>query len=166
MRSTIQKFISEEYFTLEYLNSRIADIKTYCSEITNMPPSITINILKGKLNLKISAAEMFNLVRYFGLIIGDKITEGDKYWKMYKLLRQILDIISSPRIVRSDAKTLTNLIQDLNQNYINLIGALKPKFHHLVHYPRVLLQNELINFWCMRYESRHRELKTNAQSSS
>ena len=81
MRSIIQKFISEEYFTLEYLNSRIADIKTYCSEITNMPPSITINRLKGKLYLKISAAEMFNLVRYLGLIIGDKILEGDKYWK-------------------------------------------------------------------------------------
>ena len=123
--------------------------------------------MRKKLHIKMSASEMLCLVRYFGLIIGDLIPEDDQSWHLYKYLRQILDIVASPQIVRSDAKVLKILIQKHNELYVNLFGNLKPKFHNLLHYPRILLQNgPCINFWSMRFESRHRELKANVQSMS
>lgn len=167
MRSLIYTFIFvKNDFTLHELNSRVQNFNFGPIESSNKPPSITMNRLK-KMNLKLSAAEMLCLVRYFGLIVGHFIPENDEHWELYKILRQIIDIVTSPRIVPSDAKGLKNLIQNLNQIYQNLYDKLKPKFHHLIHYPRILLANgPCINFWSMRFESRHRQLKANAQSTS
>ena len=114
-----------------------------------------------------SASEMLCLIRYFGLIIGDMILEDDECWLLYKYLRQIIDIVTSPRINRSAAKVLKKLIDQHNELYIKLIGALKPKFYNFLHYPRILLLNgPCIHFWCMRFESRHRQLKSNFQAAS
>ena len=114
-----------------------------------------------------SASEMLYLVRYFGPIIEDLIPKDDQSWQVYKYLRQILDIVTSPQIVRSDANVLKNLIQKHNELCVNLVGNSNPKFHNLLHYPTILLQNgPCINFWSMLFESRHRELKANVQSKS
>lgn len=158
---------TKEYFTLEFLNQRIQQFQYGPTEQSNRPPVISINRIKGKLNFIMSAAETLCLVRYFGLIIGDQVPEEEECWKLYKYLRQIIDILSSPRIIRSDAKRLELLIKNHNQLFIQLYGNLKPKFHNLAHYPRLLLQNgPCINYWCMRFEACHRSIKKNAQSSS
>ena len=114
-----------------------------------------------------SASEMLCFVRYFGLIVGDLIPENDKHLELYKYLGQIIDIVTSPRVIRSDAKVLKKLIEEHNQLYIDICGVSKPKFHILLHYPTILLNNgPLINFWSMRFESKHRHLKANAQSTN
>ena len=168
MRSIIYAFIFEKkYFTLEILNNKIQNIQYNHLEISNKPPVIFFNRVKNKLNLKFSAAEMLCLVRYFGLMVGDLIPENDEYWILYKHLWQIIDIMIAPKFIKDDMKILENLIQKHNALYIHLFGRLKPKFHLLSHYPKILLKNGLcINFQCMRLESRHREVKANAKSSS
>ena len=168
MRSIIYTFIfTKEYFTLQELNTRIQCFSIHSTEQMNKPPIITLNRLKNKLNLKISAVEMAYLVQNFGLIIGDLISIDDIDWKLYITLRHVTDILFSPRIVREDAKILHSYIQDLNNLYKQLYGTLKPKFHHLTHYPELLLKNgPIINFWSMRYESSHRNIKSTAQSTS
>lgn len=51
--------------------------------------------------------------------------------------------------------------------YLNLFGFLKPKFHNLIHYPRILLENgPCIHFSSMRFEAFHRQIKLNALSSN
>ena len=68
MRSIIYTFIfTIEYFTLQELNTRIQCFSIHSTEQMNKPPIITLNRLKNKLNLKISAAEMAYLVQNFGL---------------------------------------------------------------------------------------------------
>lgn len=170
MRSTIHTFIFvKKYFTLQALNNKVQQFEYGYTEIANKPPVITINRLKNKLNLKISAAEMLCLVRYFGLMVGHCILdERDEHWQLYKYLRRIIDIVTSPRIiVDSDASDLQELIHKHHTLYIKLYGNLKPKFHILLHYPRLLLQNgPVIHFWSMRFESNHSKIKANAQSSS
>lgn len=169
MRSIIYSFIFKyKYFTLESLNNRIQNFDFGFTENGNKPPVIQLNRIKNKLNLKISASEMLCLVRYFGLIVGDLIVDkSNESWKLYQHLRQIIDIVTSPRILRSDASELATLIKDLNTLYIKLYGNLKPKFHNLVHYPAILLANgPCINYWCMRFESYHRQLKATAVSTS
>ena len=62
-------------------------------------------------------------------MIGNLIPEDGEYWQLYKYLRQIIDIVTSPRIIRSDAKILKALIVNHNQLYLDLFGSLKPKLH-------------------------------------
>ena len=77
---------------------------------------------------------------------------------MYKI--KIIDIVTSPKVIRSDAKVFKKLIEEHNQLHMDICGVLKPKFHILLHYPTILLNNgPLINFWCMRFESKHRHLR-------
>ena len=128
------------YFTLGQLNSRIRNFD-FGSQNSNKPPIIRLKEGKNKLNLKVSAADMLCLVRYLGLIIGDLIPESDIHWNLFKHLRQILDILMSPQMICTDAKVLKELVKDLNHLYKELYGKLKPKFHHLTHYPRILINN-------------------------
>lgn len=149
------------------MNAQIANFEFVSIENCNIPVISEKNVLKKKVKLRMSASEMLCFVRYLGLLIGDKVSEDNKSWKLYKYLRKIIDIVTSPRIIRSDVKVLEKLIQKHNQLYIDLFDDLKPKFHNLVHYPRILLLNGLlIHFWCMRFESCHLQLKANALSTS
>lgn len=149
------------------MNTRIQSFTPNTVEHTNKPPEISLDRLKNKIDLKISAAEMLYLVQYFGLIIGDLIPRDDQHWNLYKSLSQVTDIALSPRVTHSHAKTLLLNVERLNKIYIELYRALKPKFHHMTHYARILLMNgPLINFWSMRFESRHRPVKSAAQSTN
>ena len=125
--------------TLETLNARVQSFEYSTNEMGNRPLIIAYHRLKKtKFNLKISASEMLCLVRYCALMIGDLIPENDEVWQLYKYLRQMIDILISPRIVESDIKRLEKLIKLHNKLYIQLFGPLKPKFHNLVHYPAVI----------------------------
>ncbi|XP_032458006.1 uncharacterized protein LOC116738689 [Nasonia vitripennis] len=167
IRAILNDLIFEsKLFTLEYLNLRIKEFVSY-SDDTNQPPPIALNRLKGKLNLKFSAAEMLYLTRYLGVIIGDKIPRDNEHWKMYIYLRKIVDILMSPRIVDAHVTTLTKLIEKLNSLYLHFYKALKPKFHFLTHYPAIIDSfGPCVHYWTMRYESRHREVKANAVTSN
>lgn len=142
MRAIIYNFVFvKQYFTLEFLNSRIKTFEFGSSENSSRPSLISIHRLKNKLNLKMPASEMLCFVRYIGLIIGDKVREDDELWKLYKYLRQIVDILTSPRIIRSDCNFLQKLIKDYNELYAKHFGKIKPKFHILDHYPDIILEN-------------------------
>lgn len=169
MQPIIYKFIFEKkYFTLQFLNCRIKNFDYGPTERADRPPQIYFNSLKSKMKLKMSASEMLCFVRYFALIIGHIIPEDDEYWPLYMYLRQIIAIVTSPRTLRYHAKMLKNLIQKHHELYMKLFKTtLKPKFHNMIHYPQILLENgPIVHFWSMRYEARHRQIKPNAQSTS
>lgn len=168
MSALLNTFIFEKkFFTLQTLNLRIQNFNFGPTGNSNKPPAISLNRLLKTVTLKMSAAEMLNFVKYFGLIIGDKVPKNDRHWQLFLYMRRILDILLSPRVVRSDAKVLKQLIEKQNSLYEELYGNLKPKFHFLVHYPRLLLLNgPIINFWGMRFESFHGPIKSTAQSTN
>lgn len=168
LRYLLYTFIHvKKYFTLDILNLRIQNFNFNDNERSSKPPIIKMKNTKKKINLKLSASEMLCLFRYLGLIIGDLIPENDKHWKIYILLRQIIDIVTSPRITKEDANFLKNLIQNFLELYIALGERLKPKFHILVHYPNLLLKNgPLVCFWSMTFEAKHEELKQSSTSNS
>ena len=100
-------------------------------------------------NLKLSSSEMC-LTRYFGLIVGDLVPENDDVWQLFIYLRQIIDIVISPRIIENDTIVLKNLIEKHHKCYLKLFGALKPKMHLMLHYPKILLEiGPFTNFWSM-----------------
>lgn len=157
---------TKKYFTLVTLNSRINSFPF--NNNSNKPPEISKHRLSKDSCLKMSASEMLTLVRFFGLIVGDLIlNKNDECWQLCKYLRQIIDLLTSPLLISSTAKQLKLLIKNDIELHVKLFGSMKPKFHNLVHYPEILLNNgPCINFWYMRFQSRHRDIKANAQSTN
>lgn len=157
-----------KYFTINELNSRFASFDYGLIEESNKIPEINLHPTKDKFKLRFSAAEMLVLVRYFGLVVGDLIVDKkDKHWILYKCLRQILDILMSPRIIDEWIIELHFLVLILNSLYLALSGKLKPKFHYLVHYPApMMLNGPLLNFSCFRFESFHRHIRSAALAVS
>lgn len=110
---------------------------------------------------------MLFFTRYFGLIIGDEVPHDNKAWVIYKKLREIIHIVTSPTITKSHLFQLEMLITEHHQLYLQQFGDLKPKFHLLVHYSKLMLKiGPMIKLSSMRFESKHREIKRILQGSS
>ena len=130
-------------------------------EASNVPPSINLDYLKNNRKLKMSASECIFFVRYFGVIVSDcDIPANNLTWKLYCLLRDISDIITSPEFTQSQILQLDIFITQFNDLYILLFGVLKPKFHMILHYVRLLNKvGPLSKCSGMRFESFHTILK-------
>ena len=158
----------EKLFTLETLNKRIQEFDYGDVEVGNRPQKITVDTCKDsknkgkktKIRIKQSAAEATCLTRYLSLIIGDLVPPKNKYYKLYLVLRKILDIVTSSRVTESDAYTLRDLVAKHNEMYQVFYGDLKPKMHFMTHFWRLLLQNgPLIHFWSMPFERKNKQIK-------
>jgi len=173
MSIIIRNFILEfKYFSLEDLNNRIKFFDYGPIEIKNRPSllSITEHSLKSNNTTicKISALEMWCFVRCFGLMIGDLVPTESEFLKLYILLKKIHDLSTSRSIGLECQHLLKMLISEHHSLYLKLTKInLKPKCHHLIHYPYIMEQvGPLINIWSMRFEAKHKESKIAAISSN
>ncbi|XP_024886631.1 uncharacterized protein LOC112464072, partial [Temnothorax curvispinosus] len=147
-------------FTLDELNNRLHIFDFGLEDGVNRPPSLKKEKLK-RYRLGFSASETIYFVKYFGLLIGDLISENDKYWDLYVSLRAIIDILMARSVTTADIEYLNILITEHLEIYINLFGkTLKVKYHNMLHYHRAIRKfGPLINIWCMRFEANHQKLK-------
>lgn len=109
-----------------------------------------------------------NVQFLFSLLVGDKIPSEDTFYTLYILLRKILDIILTDAVYPEPCSLVKNLIDDFNTLYIKLgQRGLQPKFHHLIHYPRMMEKfDPVVHLWSMRYESKHRVGKHIARANA
>lgn len=152
-------------FTLATLNDRIYSFNYGPIDVGNkIGTPIKIENLKNK-HLKMSASEMMTFVHFFPLIIGDLINENDEVWSFFLLFLNIVDILMSYNFTENILDHLKLLIKEHNSQFIKLFkDTLKPKYHILTHYPFIIRQSGPPRlFWSMRYESKHREIKTYAR---
>lgn len=177
MKVIIEGLVEKRCFTVNYLNSRIVEFD-YGPDSDNKPPTIKCGNSKCVL-IKMSSAECHRFVRYFGLMIGHLVDEvcnimrTDRhrevpslikyyeYYELYLLLRKIMDIVLTEQVYPELMEVFSIYIRDFNNLYIKLAGStLKPKFHHLIHYPRMMLRlGPICHLSSMRYESKHRASK-------
>lgn len=144
-------------FTLDLLNGRSKCFPYF--EITNKPTPINISfILKGRISY--SAAEMLNLVLYFGLMVGDVVPDDD-VWLYYKTLRTLTNVCLHKSFYTYHVGYLRSLIEEHHTLYMSVFNKkLKPKHHHLVHYPTCLTKcGSFTHYWSMRFESKHTLIK-------
>lgn len=159
MSKILLKLIEDDLFTIDYLNHALETID-FGFETSNVPLSISLDYVKTHNRLKMSASESLFFTRYFGLMVGHMVPEDNEAWILYIKLREIVDIINSPKITRSHLLQLDVLIEEHHKMYIKMFGALKPKFHLLLHYIRMMLQNgPVVHTSSMRFESKHRLIK-------
>lgn len=107
---------------------------------------------------------MLTLIRYFSLFVGDYNPENDPVWLFFLTFREIVDIVTAPYVDRQATEYLRTLISEHHEMFISLFNCkLKPKHHYMLHYPDLMLKlGPLVNFWSMRWESKHRPCKQGA----
>lgn len=154
---------TRKYFSLDTLNFKMNVFDYSSIDLRNKPPMIPEHFRK-KTKLSMSAAEMLCCVKYFALAIGEYVPLDDPVWQLYINLREILDIVLARSVSSEVANLLDVLITEHNNQYINLFNkTLKPKFHILTHYPRIMKYvGPLRHIWSMRFESKHRQSKITA----
>lgn len=151
-----------KFFTLDQLNQRILAFPY--EEWENKVVEIQQSHLKTK--LKMSSAETMTFLRNFALFLGDLVPEDDPHWDLFLSLKKFVEVVMDKVTHSNSHKYLKILIYE----YLSLLnemfpGSMKPKHHHLVHYPRILqLMGPLWLFSSMRFESRHKEGKKISRS--
>lgn len=165
MTLVINSLLLKKYFTLKELNNK-AETFDYGPDTNNKPPLLSSENA-FKIKWKMSAIESLNYVRYFSCLVSHKVPENDEHWRLYILLRRVLDFTMTDCVDTIVCDRLTWAVEEFNMLYLQLSSTpLKPKFHHLVHYPEIMKKlGPVHNLWSMRYESKHRVLKIAARSS-
>lgn len=114
----------------------------------------------NKLRVRESASEMLCLTRYLNLIIGDLVAQKNKYWRLYRCLRNICAIVTAPQLREGEIFELGELIQKHNELYKKLFEKLKPKMHIITHYVRIIrLFGPVIHFSTIMFERKNKKLK-------
>jgi len=165
MALIIKKLIDSKYITLEVLNTRIELFNYGTNEKRNTPPKINLNnLING--NVIMSASEMLCLLRYFALIIGDLVPRDTEVWRLYILLRKIVDLYCARQIQPECSVLLNSLVAEHNSLYLIIFKShLKPKYHFMTHYGQLLLKNgPIILTSSIRFEEKHKVLKAYANS--
>ncbi|KYN50430.1 hypothetical protein ALC57_00067, partial [Trachymyrmex cornetzi] len=104
-------------------------------------------------------------VTYFGILVGDKVSEDNLFWHLYLLLIEIIHIITAFENNIEELHLLQRLISDHHKLYMELFHEpLKPKFHNLLHYPRKIQDFGPLRYLSsIRFEAFHKLSKTNAR---
>lgn len=155
--------VTAKLFDLDKVNERIESL-FYGDESRNKPRPLKKAQIIEKY-IKMSAAESLCFIRNVGVLIGHLIPENNRHWKLCILLKEIVDIVTSP-IIHSD---ICDYLENLISEYLRLLaslfpGCLKPKHHFLIHYSRImLLMGPIWHMNTMRSESKNKESKIAAR---
>lgn len=156
-----------KFFDIKTLNWRITCFDHGSSYGENKPPLINDSAL-SKNSLITSASEMRTFIAHLGFYVGDLIPEGNDTWDLYLSLRKIIRIVSSSSLTAEMITDLQKYVSDHNSLFIKLFNeTLKPKFHFLLHYTRILLSLGPLKFYSsMRFEGKHKPMKMIAKTTT
>lgn len=157
VRSMIDYFIAEKWFTLPELNMRIKRFKFLGKDSANRPAELPENSLK----LGGHIVQNWTLFRLLPLLIMDKIKPEDKTWKLYLLLKSIIELVSAPSLSNEQIELMRRLIKKYWRKRLILRNSnFKPKHHMFSHFPDLYLRlGPLIFMWTMAFEHRHQFFK-------
>jgi hypothetical protein len=155
--------IQEKLFNVSVINDRLRRFAFGRNDAKNKPPLLSASFPNS--NIVGSASQKWCLLRCLSFVIGDLIPEGNKFWELYILCRQITDIIFAPQVSLSQIQYLDVLIANHHQLLLKLApNDFTPKCHFVTHYPRMMyLFGPLRHMWCMRFEGYHQYLKSIAK---
>ena len=151
----IKYFVHKEWFSEQYLNSRIKQFKfdATAAHSKALPVKFTAKKLSG------NASQNRCFILFFPLSIIFKVKDfADPVWKMLLLLRQIVEITCVPLIAFSQISYLVLLIGEYLELRSTLFPSesIKPKHHYMALYSWLIYQlGPLIYLWTLRFERKH-----------
>lgn len=163
LKIVIGELVKQGRFTTDEMNDRIQAFSYGKTEQANRPSPILQRHLINPFGASGQNASQMNcLILYFPLIVGDKVPEDCKCWRMFLVLLEIYKIASSPSISVDGTYYLKSRISEHHQIFLELFPEyhLLPKHHHCVHYPRAIRDlGPLSQYSCMRFEGKHKPFK-------
>ena len=159
----------KKFFDLSWLNDLIINFNYGFIDCKDKPSPLKFDQINGSKKLSQKAIQMWCLVRYLPLMLGDKIPEYDETFQLLLIHLDIIDIIFSPVISIAETNELASLIEEHHKLYLSLDknNKLTPKMHFMIHYPFVIRNlGPPIRYWCMRYEQSHSFIKQSIRSSN
>ncbi|KAJ1524637.1 hypothetical protein ONE63_011121 [Megalurothrips usitatus] len=138
-----------------------SDLRVKPNDKGNKPP--TTNLTLGCLqncSWNLYASEMLCCTRYLGEIVGDLVPEKNRVWKLYLIIREIVDIVTAPYFQDGVDIYLGALVQEHHELYLLFFGTLKPKHHFMTHMAGLMKRNgPLILCSSLMCERNHRKGK-------
>ena len=162
LKQLLKVFHKERLVSIQTFNKELKKFHFGLNDNSSRPVEQKETILRdAPCTITGSASQKLCLFLKLPLIIGPYIPNDNKYWKLYLSCREICDVILAPRIDRKWIHGLEGNITDFLHCYHGLFpGCLTPKFHYLLHYPRLILAYGPIRLiWCMRFEAKHQYFK-------
>ena len=159
-----QLIYEDNLFTLEQLNNRISSFD-YGYIIEKNKPSVILNLRTNENAVRQTASQMWCLLLFLPLMIGDLVSRQSSHWKLFLLLREICSIVFAPVVTNGLGVFLKQLIIDHHNMFKTLYPdrRLIPKHHFMIHYGRMIVMfGPLVKLWCMRFESKHCPMKRQA----
>ena len=163
MKLMIQYFINKNYFSLNYLNDMImqislkgSDAKIKLKTISRAKMSISSSKLGGE------AVQNWTLLRFFPILIGDKIPKDDECWKMLLKLREMVSLVMLREIPTALIPSLKSVVEDYMIMRLNLFNSvsIKSKHHFICHYAYLSeVFGPLSKCWTLNFESYHQTMK-------
>ncbi|XP_073718055.1 uncharacterized protein [Misgurnus anguillicaudatus] len=150
-----------KYFTLEYLNCKIVSFPYQHTDKIDKPRPISKNFA-SKRTIGGNGHENGTLLRLLPLMIVNKVPEGDGAWTVLMDLKEIVELVLSPRFDDSSIQYLQTKIQDHRHMLQEVFPdfTLLPKHHYVEHYPDLIqCFGPLVHLWTMRFEGKHRFFK-------
>lgn len=153
--SIINYFIeTKAWFTQEQLNNRIKRFKYLGNDGRNKPAPVQVSKLGGH------AVQNWTLFRLLPILIGDLVETDDEMWKLYLLLKSIVELMCAPALTTDQIEVMRVLIDDYMGKRKVLGNKYKPKHHFFSHYPDLYLMfGPLIFMWTLAFEHRHQFFK-------
>jgi len=105
------------------------------SDKLDRPPS---KFDKKRKKVKGNAVQIWVLIRYLPVLIGDKVTDkNDPLWVMILTLAEMVQLLTSPVMARNSLSYINDVVTKYLHLRVSLFPRvpLRPKHHFLEHYP-------------------------------
>ncbi|XP_071843985.1 uncharacterized protein [Apostichopus japonicus] len=149
----------KQWFTYLNLNRKLEQFKFIGPDINNKPAKINQNATR----LGGQAVENWCLMKLFPILFGQEVCDpSDIVWKLFLLLREIVQYVCAPQITFNEIGYLRVLIEEYLDGRKSVFPCvnLRPKHHFLSHYPELIVKlGPLIRLWTLRFESKHSYFK-------
>jgi hypothetical protein len=160
--------ITENFFSLEFLNMRLNSFGYLENDRLNKPNPILMMVDK---NFKVQqkAAKMACLFRVLPFVIGDKIECNDKHWDLYLRLSKIIDVGYTQEVSIGMSHELEIMVREHHENFKLLYPdiTLKKKHHNMIHYGESIRRlGNLADYSTIRFEAKHSYFKTSFETSN
>lgn len=171
LKLVLRFFINSKFFTIEFLNERIAKFRYGPMEFKNKPsPTFDQSHFTSKRNsVAQNAVQTWLLLRALPFLIGHCIPdEAANYMSLIVQMIKITEIVFATEINSHMIMELDSCID----NYEYLVRLLFPdvkfinKHHHLRHYVEMIqTHGPPHNYNCLSYESKHANIKQSVRIS-
>lgn len=157
----IKTMIRMKYFTLEYLNQKIASFPYQHTDKVDRPHPIPKTFL-SRGTIGGNGHENATLLRLLPLLVGSVVPEGDGAWTVLMELKEVVQLALCPSFTDETLDYFQSKISDHKQVLLQTFPEfnLRPKHHYVEHYPTMIkCFGPLVHVWTMRFEAKHRFFK-------